>query len=126
MPTEFHSRTIAVLKKIPRGKVVTYGLVAAMAGNPRGARQVVRTLNTASEKDKLPWHRVINSQGKISLKPGQGYELQKSLLENTEKLEQLRVLENGYKIKTILVKDDSVPVDIPGDINKVLKLLKNE
>ncbi len=81
MATEFTTRTIAVLKKVPRGKVVTYGLVAAMAGNPRGARQVVRTLNTAWEKDKLPWHRVINSQGKISLKPGQGYELQKSLLE---------------------------------------------
>ena len=81
MATEFHQSTIAVLKKVPRGKVVTYGLVAAMAGNPRGARQVVRTLNTSWEKDKLPWHRVINSQGKISLKPGQGYELQKSLLE---------------------------------------------
>lgn len=81
MATEFHKRTIAVLKKVPRGKVVTYGLVAAMAGNPRGARQVVRTLNTAWDKEKLPWHRVINSQGKISLKPGQGYELQKRLLE---------------------------------------------
>jgi methylated-DNA-protein-cysteine methyltransferase-like protein len=81
MPTEFHRRTIAVLKRVPRGKVVTYGLVAAMAGNPRGARQVVRTLNTSWEKEKLPWFRVINSQGKISLKPGQGYELQKTLLE---------------------------------------------
>ncbi len=60
---------------------MTYGLVAAMAGNPRAARQVVRTLNTASEKENLPWHRVINSQGKISLKRGQGYELQKVLLE---------------------------------------------
>jgi methylated-DNA-protein-cysteine methyltransferase-like protein len=81
MPTELTLRTIAVLKKIPRGKVVSYGLVAAMAGNPRAARQVVRTLNTSSEKEKLPWHRVINSQGKIALKRGQGFELQKSLLE---------------------------------------------
>jgi methylated-DNA-protein-cysteine methyltransferase-like protein len=81
MATEFTKRTIAVLKKVPRGKVVTYGLVAAMAGNPLGARQIVRTLNTAWDKEKLPWHRVINSQGKISLKPGQGYELQKKLLE---------------------------------------------
>ena len=81
MPTELTLRTIAILKKVPRGKVVTYGLVAAMAGNPRAARQVVRTLNTSSEKEKLPWHRVISSQGKISLKPGQGFELQKKLLE---------------------------------------------
>ncbi|MEW5796297.1 MAG: methylated-DNA--[protein]-cysteine S-methyltransferase [Candidatus Zixiibacteriota bacterium] len=81
MPSTFHQRTIAVLKRVRRGKVVTYGQVAAMAGNPLAARQVVRTLNTASEKEKLPWHRVINSQGKISLKPGQGYELQKKLLQ---------------------------------------------
>jgi methylated-DNA-protein-cysteine methyltransferase related protein len=81
MATELTQRTIEVLKKVPRGKVVTYGLVAAMAGNPRAARQVVRTLNTSWEKEKLPWHRVINSQGKISLRPGQGYELQKALLE---------------------------------------------
>ena len=81
MATEFHKRTIAVLKKVPNGKVVTYGLVAAMAGNPRGARQVVRTLNAASEKERLPWYRVITSPGKISLMPGLGNELQKSLLE---------------------------------------------
>jgi methylated-DNA-protein-cysteine methyltransferase-like protein len=81
MATELTQRTIEILKKVPRGKVVTYGLVAAMAGNPRAARQVVRTLNTSSENEKLPWHRVINSLGKISLKPGQGYELQKALLQ---------------------------------------------
>lgn len=72
MATELTQRTIEVLKKVPRGKVVTYGQVAAMAGNPRAARQVVRTLNTSWEKERLPWHRVINSQGKISLKPGRG------------------------------------------------------
>jgi len=43
---------------------------------------VVRIFNIYWEKEKLPWFRVINSQGKISLKPGSGYELQKSLLEN--------------------------------------------
>ena len=81
MATELHQRTIAVIKKIPRGKVVTYGQIATMAGNPRAARQVVRTLHASSEKENLPWHRVINSRGKISLQPGQGYELQKALLE---------------------------------------------
>lgn len=69
-----------IIKQIPKGKVATYGQIAALAGNPRGARQVVRILHACSHKDKLPWHRVINSRGTISLKPGQGYEIQKSLL----------------------------------------------
>lgn len=69
-----------IIKKIPRGKVATYGQIAAMAGNPLAARQVVRILHSSSRKDKLPWHRVINSKGRISLQPGFGYEEQKSKL----------------------------------------------
>ena len=79
-PLTFHERVIRVIKKIPRGKVATYGQVAALAGDSRSARQVVRTLHTASDKENLPWHRVINGQGKISLPRGRGYEFQKALL----------------------------------------------
>ena len=75
-------KIIDTIKKIPKGKVVTYGQIAAKAGNPLAARQVVRILHVYSEKEHLPWFRVINSKGQISLKPGFGYELQKSLLEN--------------------------------------------
>lgn len=82
MVAPLSQKIINAIKKIPKGKVATYGQVAAMAGNPQAARQVVRILNIYWEKEKLPWFRVINSQGKISLKPGSGYELQKSLLEN--------------------------------------------
>ena len=71
-----------MIKRIPKGKVATYGQIAALAGSPRAARQVVRILHSSSRTDRLPWHRVINSKGGISLKPGNGYELQKSLLEN--------------------------------------------
>ena len=80
MPTPFTESVIAILKKIPKGKVATYGQVATLAGSPRAARQVVRILHSSSKKYKLPWHRVINSQGKISLLPNQGYEIQKALL----------------------------------------------
>lgn len=69
-----------IIKKIPRGKVATYGQIAAMAGNPVAARQVVRILHSSSRKEKLPWHRVINSKGRISLQPDFGYEEQKNLL----------------------------------------------
>lgn len=79
--TEFTKRTIEIISSIPKGKVMTYGGIAAVAGNPRGARGVSWILNSSSEKNNLPWHRVINSRGTISLKPGYGFELQKLLLE---------------------------------------------
>ena len=69
-----------VIKKVPKGKVATYGQIATLAGNPRAARQVVRILHSSSEKDKLPWHRIVNRQGRIALKPGYGYEIQRELL----------------------------------------------
>jgi methylated-DNA-protein-cysteine methyltransferase-like protein len=78
----FTEKLIEVIASIPEGRVCTYGGVAAIAGNPRGARSVVWVLNSSSERESLPWHRVINSRGTISLKPGYGFELQKQLLES--------------------------------------------
>lgn len=69
-----------MIKAIPRGRVATYAQIAALAGNYRAARQVVRVLHSSSCKDRLPWHRVINSRGAISLPRGRGYEEQKRLL----------------------------------------------
>jgi len=77
----FTQKVKQIIKKIPRGKVATYGQIAAYACSPRAVRQVVWILNSSSRKDKLPWHRVINRQGKISLKPNHGYEIQKMMLE---------------------------------------------
>jgi methylated-DNA-protein-cysteine methyltransferase-like protein len=76
----FTQAVIALIKRIPRGKVMTYGRIAAWSGSPRGARQVVRILHACSAAENLPWHRVINGQGKIALGPFQGYELQRALL----------------------------------------------
>jgi methylated-DNA-protein-cysteine methyltransferase-like protein len=87
----FHQKVIETIKKIPRGRVATYGQIAAMAGNPMAARQVVRALHTSSGKEKLPWHRVINKQGKISLRPGEGYEEQRGMLEK----EGVRIDDDG-------------------------------
>jgi len=78
---EFTNRVIEIIRSIPRGRVLTYGFVAAMAGNPRAARQVSRILYSSSRKNGLPWHRVINSRGTISLPRGKGYEEQKELLQ---------------------------------------------
>ena len=81
MTASFHQRVIAVVKRIPRGRVAGYGQVAGLAGNNRAARQVVWTLHSSAEKEGLPWHRVVNSRGRISLLPGAGYELQRRRLE---------------------------------------------
>lgn len=76
----FFRRVVIAVKKIPRGKVATYGQIAALAGNPRAARQVAWVLHAASDKEKLPWQRVINREGGISLPRYGGYELQRALL----------------------------------------------
>ncbi|UCC80834.1 MAG: MGMT family protein [Candidatus Zixiibacteriota bacterium] len=76
----FSQKVTKLIKSIPRGRVATYGQIAAYAGSPLGARQVVRILHTLSAKERLPWHRVINRKGQIALRPGQGYEMQKQLL----------------------------------------------
>jgi methylated-DNA-protein-cysteine methyltransferase related protein len=75
-----HSRIIKVLRRLPRGKVATYGQIGALAGNPHAARQVVWVLHTHAEKLRLPWFRVINSKGIISLPKGEGFELQRARL----------------------------------------------
>lgn len=62
----FTKRVIQIIQTIPAGRVMTYGQVAAAAGNPRSARQVVRILHTMSQKHALPWHRIINAKGEIS------------------------------------------------------------
>lgn len=80
-PETFHDRAVRLIQRIPKGKVGTYGQIATLAGDPRGARQVVRILNSSWKKEKLSWHRLINRNGQISLPIGGGYELQKSLLE---------------------------------------------
>jgi methylated-DNA-protein-cysteine methyltransferase-like protein len=82
MLTRFTQDALHIIKHIPHGRVLTYGRVAAFAGQPGGARQVSRILHSMSRKYELPWHRVINSKGRISLGPSQGRELQKALLES--------------------------------------------
>ncbi|WP_261844724.1 MGMT family protein [Aliamphritea ceti] len=67
---EMHQRVWQVLGQIPAGKVVTYGQVAELAGLPGQSRMVGRCLGKLPEGSQLPWHRVINSQGKISLPVG--------------------------------------------------------
>ena len=63
-------RFAAVVARIPRGRVATYGQVAALAGRPRAARQVGRWLFHLPEAQAgLPWHRVIGASGRVPASP---------------------------------------------------------
>ena len=71
-----------VVYQIPKGKVASYGQIAKLAGLPGYARYVGYTMKILPAETKLPWFRVVSSQGSISFEKGtKQYLLQKSLLE---------------------------------------------
>jgi methylated-DNA-protein-cysteine methyltransferase-like protein len=59
----------AVIRRIPKGWVATYGQVAAMAGLPRRARLVGHVLQHLDPATDIPWHRVVNAKGEVSYTP---------------------------------------------------------
>jgi methylated-DNA-protein-cysteine methyltransferase-like protein len=76
--TRFFSRVYALVRRIPRGRVTSYGEIARALGVPRGARTVGWALGASA--DDIPWHRVVNAKGMISWRPAGGYHLQRGLL----------------------------------------------
>ena len=79
----FKDSVIKICKQIPYGKVTTYGTIATLAGSPRAAREVGYILHSSSEKNNLPWQRVINKKGFISIRASDyPKELQKAMLED--------------------------------------------
>lgn len=76
-----YERVYVLVREIPSGKVATYGQIAAMVGNCT-ARMVGYALAAVGGKGDVPWQRVINAQGKISLRANSGStNLQRILLE---------------------------------------------
>jgi methylated-DNA-protein-cysteine methyltransferase-like protein len=77
-----YQRIHAVVRRIPRGRIATYGQIAELAGLGGHARQVGYALHALTEDDALPWHRVLNAQGRVSprAEPG-GDRVQRALLE---------------------------------------------
>ncbi len=65
--TDVHLRVWQAVRKIPRGRVSTYGAIARLAGMPGQARLVGYALHHLPDGAEVPWHRVVNAQGNISL-----------------------------------------------------------
>jgi methylated-DNA-protein-cysteine methyltransferase-like protein len=77
-----YRRIYAVVRRIPRGRVATYGQVARLAGLPGQARQVGYALHALPEGSGVPWHRVINARGEVSPRSAPGFDdLQRQCLE---------------------------------------------
>jgi len=83
----------SALSQIPEGRVTTYGQLAKLCGMPKNARYIGRLLGGLPSGTKLPWHRVINAQGRISFPPGST-----SYLEQVERLRIEGVEFNGERI----------------------------
>jgi methylated-DNA-protein-cysteine methyltransferase-like protein len=79
--SELYEKIYAVIRRIPRGKVATYGQIARLAGMGSHARLVGYALHALIPDKRVPWHRVVAAGGKISL-GGEGYNVQRKILES--------------------------------------------
>lgn len=78
----FKQKVIKIVSQIPKGKIASYGFIAILAGKPRGAREVGWILFSISPDSNIPWWRVINSKGFISIKNSMiSKKFQKEMLE---------------------------------------------
>ncbi|HEV7426172.1 MAG TPA: MGMT family protein [Thermoanaerobaculia bacterium] len=77
-----YQRIYKAVKRVPRGRVATYGQIAKLAGLDGHARQVGYALHSLPDRSDIPWHRVINAKGEISARSASdSHELQRMLLE---------------------------------------------
>lgn len=76
------------IRRIPRGRVTTYGTIARLAGVPNGARQVGYALAALPPHSTVPWHRVVNAQGRVALGDGSG----------AATTQRLRLLSEGVEV----------------------------
>ncbi len=84
----FRDAVLNIVSQIPRGRVTTYGHIAALAGWPSHSRMVGRTLRYTPDAEKLPCHRVVNKEGRTA----PGWSRQRTLLEE----EDIHFKANGH------------------------------
>ncbi len=121
-------KVLEIVRMIPRGRVLTYGQVALLAGIPRGARQVGRILYQSGGTPGVPWQRVINRYGGLSTyKIGSG-ELQRELLE-AEGIEfkpdgTLDLRQYQWRPRPETIRKLELPLEVAFDLNARLPFSK--
>jgi len=93
--SKFTDKVLNIVRKIPKGKVVSYGQVALMTGIPRAALQVGWVLHTSGGDEKTPWWRVINNAGRIST----------TCLDHTASIQKSLLEKEGVVVKKFLKID---------------------
>lgn len=97
----FKDKVYSAVRKVPKGKLVSYGQVAAFCGSPRAARQVGWMLRLLGPEDSVPWWRVINNAGEISIKGNFQYtplvQKQKIQSENIQVSENFKIDLEKYR-----------------------------
>jgi len=82
MSSEIYQNIYSIVKQIPCGRVATYGQIALLAGIPGHARQVGYAMHALPDDSEVPWHRVVNAKGEISIRSEPLYaDIQRHLLE---------------------------------------------
>ncbi|MCL2572402.1 MAG: MGMT family protein [Defluviitaleaceae bacterium] len=109
----FYAQVYTLVKKVPQGKVISYGQIAKMLGRPRSAREVGRAMRICPESDNIPWQRVVMSDGTIT--GGQFADMRKGMLEDegVTFLADGRVDMKACAVKELQVDDDLPPFDLP-------------
>ncbi len=107
--SDSYARIYAVIRRIPRGRVASYGQIAELAGLPGHARQVGYALHALPSATAIPWHRVINATGGISRRSRPGAELTQQQLLESEGVEfdlrgQVRLAKVGWKPRRMPAK----------------------
>lgn len=121
-PNPFQDRVLEIVRAIPRGKVLSYGQVALLAGAPRGARQVGRILYARGRT--VPWQRVVNRYGGLSTyKVGTGPEQRALLIQEGVTFTQDDVVDlkkHQWRPGMHTVEKLHLPEDIVFEINRKL------
>lgn len=100
MKSNFYQKVYQQVSRVPKGRVATYGQIAALVGSPRAARQVGWALHLLPPDSKLPWQRIINKKGRISTTCSEhSQRLQRSLLIRDGVIVQKK--KDGYYINLI-------------------------
>ena len=117
----FKKRVIAVVRAIPYGRVASYGQVALLCGAPRAAREVGWVLNRLEKEIEVPWGRVLNNKGEITIK-GSAFsaDFQRKLLRSENVVVSDDFFLSMHDYRWIPTVDEMKQFELPSDYLKTV------